>query len=159
MVKVDKPIRENYPDMWEVFDYMELGFWCLAVITILMLISILFKWLESMGADNHRDILHPGLRLPPGHAAHQAFLLVLNLLRAGAVIIVGLDFMERFSIDTFFEANYWDFFVLGLLPTVFNAAVFILASEWLKMQWMGGPERWEEYIEAYETGSYLEEEY
>ena len=163
MVKIDKPIRENYPNVFEAFDYMELGFWVLTLIAIVTMISILLKFLSSYGIDDSRDLLHPGLRFPPGHYAHQMMLVVLYLIRFLGVIIVITAFVEGFDFSLFMEMNYWDFFVLGLLPAFFWFGFFLVLGEWFKFQWMGSVQRWEEYIDAYSLEvpepDYSEEDY
>lgn len=163
MVKIDKPIRENYPNVFEAFDYMELGFWCLTVIAVVTLISVLFKFLASYGIDDSRDLLHPGLRFPPGHYAHLVMLVIFNLLRALAVIIVIMEFVNGFNFSSFMGMEYWDFFVIGLLPAFFWFGFFLVLCEWFKFQWMGSPDRWDEYITAYSLGyeqaDYIDEEY
>ena len=96
-----------------------------------------------------KDILHPGLRFPPGHFAHIVVLFGLNLLRVLGVIIVIFAFLDGFNVSEFRATNYWNFFVLGLLPAIFWFGFFLVLAEWFKFQWMGSPERWEQYIEAY----------
>jgi hypothetical protein len=149
MVKIDKPVPENYPSIFEVFDYMFLGFVVLGLVVVVFGISILFKFIKTYGLGDTKDILHPGLRFPPGHFAHIIVLFVLYLFRALGTIVVVFAFIDGFNIENFRETNYWEFFVLGLLPAMFWFGMFLVLGEWFKFQWMGSATRWEEYIEAY----------
>ena len=149
MVKIDKPIPENYPAVFEAFEYMALGFLVLGLICLVFGISILFKFIKVYNLGDAKDILHPGLRFPPGHFAHILVLFILYLLRAFGAIIVIMAFTGGFNISDFSETNYWDFFVLGLLPAMFWFGFFLVLTEWFKFQWMGSANRWEQYIEAY----------
>ena len=149
MVRIDEPVKEAFPALFEAFSYMFLGFLMLGLVSVVFMISILFKFIKVYGLGDTKDILHPGLRFPPGHYAHIVVLFVLYLLRALGTIVVVFAFIDGFNISNFTATNYWDFFVLGLLPAMFWFGMFLVLAEWFKFQWMGSAQRWEQYIEAY----------
>ena len=149
MVSIDEPVKESFPALFDAFSYMFLGFLMIALISVIFMISILFKFIKTYGFGDTKDILHPGLRFPPGHFAHIVVLFGLNLLRVAGAIIVIFAFVDGFNVSEFRATNYWNFFVLGLLPAIFWFGFFLVLAEWFKFQWMGSPERWEQYIEAY----------
>ena len=149
MVRIDEPVKEAFPALFEAFSYMFLGFLMLGLVSVVFMISILFKFIKVYGLGDTKDILHPGLRFPPGHYAHIVVLTLLYFLRILGIIIVVFAFVDGFNVEEFRATNYWEFFVLGLLPAIFWFGFFLVLGEWFKFQWMGSATRWEQYIEAY----------
>tara|TARA_Y100000310_G_scaffold329572_1_gene399708 strand:- start:9022 stop:9543 length:522 start_codon:yes stop_codon:yes gene_type:complete len=151
MVTIDVPSRQDYPGLFGAYDYIELGFIILGLIAVLCGIGIMFTLLDRWGLEAHRDVLSPGLRFPPGHMAHIAMFTGIDLLRAFGFIVVGLTVVERIDFAHWLNNNFWEIFMIAILPMVFWMGTFIVMAEMLKVMWIGGPDRWAEYINAYEN--------
>ena len=151
MVTIDVPSRQDYPGLFAAFDYIELGFIMLGLISTLCGIGILFTLLDRWGIQAHRDVLAPGLRFPPGHGAHLLMFTAIDLLRAFGFLVVGLTIVERIDFTHWLNNNFWEIFMVNILPMVFWMGTFMVIAEMLKMLWIGGPDRWVQYIDAYEN--------
>ena len=152
----ESPERSDSEAAWDWFQskypFLADVFMTLGLVTVLMIAVIFNKILSKGGLGKYsQDFTSPGLRFPPGHLAHRAFFLFMDLLRSLALILVAFNLAAVLNWSDFTDGQWWKLFVIDMLPAVFWAVFFIVVAEFFKMLWIGSPERWRDYMLAYGT--------
>lgn len=152
----ETPDRQEAEGAWEWFQerysFLADVIAAIALLLVLMLVAIFQKILQRAGIGAHsRTFSSPGLRFPPGHMAHRIYFLFIDLLRMLAMILVVFNFASVVNFDDFWNNQWWNLFVVNMLPAVFWATFFIVVAEFFKMLWIGDPDSWRDYMVAYGT--------
>ena len=120
-------IKEN-PVLWEFFGWWNTVYLFLIIIAGLSLVAIVGVIAKKFGGDS-ADFFFLGLKFPPGHWAHRSFFMIMDILRLYAIIILIGAFIFNLDWGNIRNNDWWNFFVMTLMPTMLSVAVLYTLVE------------------------------
>ena len=142
-------IKES-PAVWEFFSWWYMVLIFLYLVAGLSFVAIVGALAKKFGGDP-ADFFYLGLKFPPGHWSHKAFFSVMDILRLYAILMLVGAIMFNVDWSDLGENDWWHFFVIVMAPTVLGVAVLYTLVDFMKMVWIGGPDEWKRYMDAYGT--------